>query len=132
MYPVPLLGPRHGRREPHRVEADGGGIWEFPPFVKPTFFGNVPAGGSLPLRILPIKTITAWIREANAAGRLALLYLHPWEIDPEHPRIPMPWPKGLFHYFRLAETEARFRAILSALPFGSLEEACAEAEGGFL
>ena len=36
-------------------------------------------------------------------------YLHPWELDPDHPRIPLPRRIALTHYFNLRATEPRLR-----------------------
>jgi len=79
--PIPGLGG--GRRGPH----SRGSVLEIPALVFPGKSMPVPAGGTLALRWLP----TAWLRAARddclAQGRPAVYWFHPWEVDPESPRI---------------------------------------------
>ena len=51
---------------------------------------------SSPRRVL--KTIDA----VNRAGRPAVLTVHPWELDPNPPRVRLPARLHFAHYFRLS------------------------------
>ena len=54
------------------------------------------------------------IESVNAAGLPAVLTVHPWEIDPEPPRVSLPPRLRFAHYFRLGG----FRERLAAHPVG--------------
>jgi hypothetical protein len=51
-----------------------------------------------------------------------VFYLHPWEIDPDHPRIPLPRRISLTHYFNLRATESRLRRLLREFRFAPIRE----------
>jgi hypothetical protein len=64
----------------------------------------------------------AAVRALERRGRPAVLYLHPWEFDPEQPRIPAPWFKRFRHYLNLGRTLPRLEALLAERRFGTLAE----------
>jgi hypothetical protein len=51
-----------------------------------------------------------------------VFYFHPWEIDCEHPRIPLPRKIALTHYFNLRAMEGRLRRLLADFKFASMRE----------
>ena len=51
-------------------------------------------------------------------GQPAIFYLHPWEIDPEQPRIPAGWLSTFRHYRNLSLTEPRLRRLVADFSFG--------------
>ncbi len=110
----------------------GGEIVEFPMTVA-TFLGRtVPVSGGGWFRLLPLG-VTRWgIRKANLAGRPAVFYLHPWEVDPEQPDLRNKTSRlGSFrHYTGLSRTASRLACLLEAFPFAPLREVLAER--GFL
>ena len=78
---------------------------------------NLPVGGGGYFRILPYAWTRWGIARLNQAERApAIFYLHPWEIDPDQPRLPAPWLGRFRHYCNLRQTEARLRALLERLP----------------
>ncbi|MCK7583149.1 MAG: DUF3473 domain-containing protein [Chromatiales bacterium] len=74
-----------------------------------------PCGGGGYFRLYPYLA-SRWAfkrlnRIENASG---IFYFHPWEIDPEQPRIPGLSAKTRFrHYLNLARMEARWQRLLS-------------------
>ena len=79
------------------------------------------AGGAY-FRIYPYA-LTRWaFRSINREGRPAVFYLHPWEIDPDHPRIPLPRRIALTHYYNLKRTEPRLKRLLSDFRFAPMKE----------
>ena len=128
----PVVHPRYGvpgfSRVPRRVRTPSGReIREFPLTTLRWGGRNFGASGGGYLRILPLAVLETAFRRMNAAGQPAVLYLHPWEIDPEQPRLR---PKGLgrfTHYTNLHRTEGRLRRLLGRFPFGPMEEALAGA-----
>jgi polysaccharide deacetylase family protein (PEP-CTERM system associated) len=86
---------------------------------------NVPIAGGGYFRLLPYP-VTRWgLRRINEVdARPFVFYLHPWEIDPEQPKISGAGLKSRFrHYLNLAQTEKRFRSLLGDFRFGTIEEA---------
>ncbi len=65
------------------------------------------------------------LRAVNRAGRPFAAYLHPWEIDPEQPRLPAGRFASFRHYVNLRHTEARLTRILRDFRFGTLSESLA-------
>ncbi len=75
---------------------------------------NFPIGGGGYFRILPYAWTAFGIRRLNQReGKPAMVYLHPWEIDPEQPRLKAPLLSRFRHYRHLAQTEARLRRLLA-------------------
>jgi hypothetical protein len=67
----------------------------------------------------------AWSRWAIATlnrgeGRPAVFYLHPWEIDPDQPRIPASLVSRYRHYVGLHRTEARLERLLKEFRFAPI------------
>ena len=74
------------------------------------------------LRLLPLALIRRGIRCANRAGHPGVLYLHPWELDPDQPRIRAGRLARVRHYTNLRKTEGRLRRLLGEFAFGTLRE----------
>ena len=117
-----LGGMPHAPRLPFRwVCRDGRCLFEIPPLTVRLFGRNLPAGGGGYLRILPMW-YTRWalrrVRERD--GRPAVLYFHPWEIDPGQPRLSGKLKSKLRHYSNLRGMEQRVQEILGRESFVSL------------
>ena len=52
--------------------------------------------------------------------RPAIFYLHPWEIDPNQPRLHAPVLGRFRHYFNLSRTEERLRALIRDFRFATM------------
>ncbi len=119
-----IYGMPGARRFPHVIEREKGGIWEFPPTTLsvdiPGKRINLPVAGGGYLRLLPAKWVSAAFSRLNAGGNPCMLYFHPWEIDPQQPRIKAPFKSRLRHYLNLETTEAKLRALFSRHSFGSM------------
>ena len=69
----------------HRLE---NGLWELPVSTVRLLGRNWPVAGGGYFRLYPYRLTRQGIRRINAEGHPAVVYLHPWEFDPEQPRIP--------------------------------------------
>jgi hypothetical protein len=67
----------------------------------------------------PQRVLTA-IDQLNERGLPAVLTVHPWEIDPDPPRVRLPLRLAFAHYFRLGGFASRLRSILSGGHFGPI------------
>jgi polysaccharide deacetylase family protein (PEP-CTERM system associated) len=95
---------------------------EFPMSVVDVFGKRLPVGGGGYFRLLPYAYTKFFMAKCNAAGRPAVFYLHPWELDPEQPRVKLPRSKHFRHYFNLDKTERRLDALLGDFRFGTVKE----------
>lgn len=110
------------RREPHTVDCEAGTVTEFPVTVESVagrpmcFFG----GGYL--RFFPYFVTRRMSRAVLNAGRPVLFYVHPREIDPGHPRLPMNLSRRFKSYVNLRTTEPKIRRILREFNFATFEQ----------
>ena len=117
-YGIPDASP-----EPGRVTAPSGReLVEFP-MVPASIFGmKVPVCGGGYFRIFPYWLTRAGLRQINRRGRAFPFYLHPWEIDPEQPRIRVGALSRFRHYTNLHRCEARLHRVLTEFPFAPMRE----------
>ncbi len=90
------------------------GLLELPVATVRLLDANWPAGGGGYFRLLPY-TVSRWsIRRINAVDRKpALFYFHPWELDPEQPRVDGAGAKTRFrHYVNLRRMQPKLRRLL--------------------
>jgi polysaccharide deacetylase family protein (PEP-CTERM system associated) len=101
-------------------------INEFPPSTLRVLGNNMPIAGGGYLRLFPYK-ITAWaIHHLNQSERQpAMVYLHPWEIDPDQPRISASWRSRFRHYNNLDSTETKCLKLLNDFSWAPMEEVLA-------
>jgi hypothetical protein len=71
---------------------------------------------------------TRWAiaRLNRAEGMPAVVYVHPWELDPEQPRIPASLKSRFRHYVRLESTRDKLRDLLGRFRFGPVRQVIAE------
>ena len=115
-------GIRDFPRHPQRIETDAGVIAELPLTVREVFGTRVPAAGGAYFRIYPYAVTRSNFRAAEDARVPVVFYLHPWELDPEHPRVSFYWKARLTHYVNLRTTERKLRRLLQEFAFGPLSE----------
>jgi len=78
---------------------------------------NVPAAGGGYFRIFPMA-YTEWaFRQFEKEERPLVFYLHPWEIDPEQPRIKAGLKSRLRHYTNLGKTQNKLERLLAKYEF---------------
>ena len=118
-------------RFPYVRAVNGGGtLNEFPPSTLRILGVNCPIAGGGYLRLLPYS-ITAWaVRRINEVERQpAMVYLHPWELDPDQPRVAAPWRSRFRHYQNLDTTEAKCGRLFENFAWGPMELVFAAATG---
>ena len=116
--------PRH----PYRMHRQPGTLWEFPGSTVRLRGQNLPIGGGGYFRQFPYALTRRAIRYVNEAeGQPAIFYLHPWEIDPDQPRVRASFLSRFRHYRNLAKTEPRLRRLLADFRFGTARSVLATA-----
>lgn len=110
---------------PHRLETPAGSLWEFPPSVARFAGMNLPVGGGGYFRLSPLPWTLFCLRRINRVRRQPFVfYVHPWELDPEQPRIRAASRTSRFrHCVGLSRNEAKLDGLLRSFPFGRLCDA---------
>ena len=106
----------------HRIETPAGPLIEFPPAVVKLLGQNIPTGGGGYFRLFPFAVTRRMLRSINNAGNPFVFYLHPWEVDPDQPRVPGAPLKSRFrHYLNLKRTIPRLQRLLATFSFVPME-----------
>ena len=79
---------------------------------------NLPVAGGGYLRMLPGWYTHAGVNRARKEGIPVINYVHPWEFDPEQPRLAGGWKSRMRHYTNLKKMADRFRDLLRMESFG--------------
>ena len=121
-YGIPV-SPRH----PFVVQRQAGWLMEVPGSTIRYAGVNLPVGGGGYFRILPYAWTRWGIGRMNRVeGRPVIFYLHPWEIDPDQPRLRASHLSRFRHYHNLHRTEARLRRMLGEFEFGPVRSILAD------
>ena len=138
-YDSSIFPIRHDRygipvsdRQPYRIDRNGGSLIEVPGSTTRLGPMNLPVAGGGYFRILPYRWTQWGIRRVNEQERRpAVFYLHPWEIDPDQPRLHAGRLGRFRHYRNLDSTEQRLRQLLSDFRFQPMQALVNEARLAF-
>jgi polysaccharide deacetylase family protein (PEP-CTERM system associated) len=123
IFPVyhDLYGIADSNRFPHWRSK----ILEFPPTTIRKANNNFGIAGGGYLRLLPYS-LTRWaIREVNEVEcQPAMVYFHPWELDPDQPRIAAPLRSRLRHYTNLNGMQKKIERLLGDFRFSTVSDVC--------
>jgi len=96
---------------------------EFPMTTTRLANRNLPLGGGAYLRLLPYQYMRWGMRRVNREGEVAVVYLHPWEIDPAQPRLKSRGKRGIStHYVNLGSMEGKLRRLLTDFRFAPVSQ----------
>ena len=104
------------------IETEAGDLVEFPVSTYPLLGRNWPVGGGGYFRLLPGVVPRALFASLERMGRPTATYLHPWEVDPDQPRVEAPLSKRFRHRVGLGSTLAKLEAFLERFPCVTMEE----------
>ena len=111
--------PRHV----HVLERGSGTIIEAPGSTVRVAGVNLPIAGGGYFRLLPYGWTKWGIHRLNTVERRpASFYVHPWEIDPDQPRIAATALSRRRHYRNLGETEGRLRRLMQDFRFSTMSD----------
>lgn len=130
LYPVRRAGYGYagGERDPYLVKRAAGTLHEFPPATVQWGSAVLPAGGGAYFRHLPYTLVRTALDDAERRRVPGTFYIHPWELDPEQPRVAVPYRTHLRHYGGLARTVPRLRKLLAKFQFQSIAHTLAVAD----
>jgi polysaccharide deacetylase family protein (PEP-CTERM system associated) len=106
----------------HFIQTESGGLWEVPPSTTSLFGIRVPIAGGGYFRLYPYFLMRHLLKRVEQEGHSLVMYLHPWEFDPDQPRMDGPYLSRFRHYLNLSRTELRFRRLLCDFVFGPIRE----------
>ena len=120
MAPLRIVGDVGYPRYPHIRKTEAGPITEVPPLVADRLWQVMPMGWGWGLRMSSPRRVLRTIEAVNRAGLPAVLTVHPWELDPDPPRVRLPARLHFAHYFRLSGFGDRLRDVLAGATFGRM------------
>jgi polysaccharide deacetylase family protein (PEP-CTERM system associated) len=135
----PVLHDRYGMSDAtptiHLLRGEVGCIWEVPPSTTNILGVRFPVAGGGYFRLFPYPILRQLLKRIERAGHPLVMYLHPWELDPDQPKMQGSCLSMFRHYINLHRTEDRLRSLLADFCFTSIREAlepvsqiCARAE----
>ncbi len=107
---------------PYAVLTGAGEVVEFPITVTKILTAPVCLFGGGYLRLAPWPLIKRGATQVLSEGRPVIFYVHPREIDPEQPRLPMSYFRQFKSYINLGTTEKKVKYILSEFEFATFGE----------
>ena len=122
-------GIPNGGRRPYLQKISTGPIWECPIAVGRVRDGMCcPISGGGYFRLFPYGLTKRLLKRVNEKHSLPFVfYTHPWEFDPDQPRLKAGSRQKRFrHYVNLRTTEAKFERLLREFSFGRLDEVLAD------
>jgi polysaccharide deacetylase family protein (PEP-CTERM system associated) len=127
---MPCVHDRYGISDAvpdvHRIITPAGPLWELPPAVLRWGPLKVPAGGGGYFRLYPLAWTAALLRSISRRQQSFTFYVHPWEFDPDQPRVTAGSRLGRArHYLNLHDTHRKFARLLRLFPFGRVSDVIA-------
>lgn len=122
----PIRHDRYGMpgapRVPFRFQTPSGPMTEFPITTFRLAGHNMPVGGGGYLRLLPQFYTHMGLKRVQKEGVPIVIYIHPWEVDPEQPMLPVSLSSRIRHYTNLSRTFDRFQRVLQEGSYTSFRE----------
>lgn len=125
VFPVrhDVYGVPDAPRKPFLLDTPSGPLIEYPMTTFRLGSGpNMPVAGGGYLRIFPYWYTKAGVRRAWQEGLPVISYVHPWEFDPDQPRIEGRLKSRLRHYTNLHKTAGRLKDLIELGGFGPFRE----------
>ena len=125
----PIYHDRYGipdfPRHPHRIWRNGSSLVEFPPSTLRLGGVNIPIAGGGYFRLFPYPFIRWGIQRLNVAEKCpAIIYLHPWELDYNQPRLNGSALSKFRHYLNLTRMEKTLKRLISDFSFVPMRTLC--------
>ncbi len=124
---APIAHDHYGWREAPRFAfkpVAGSDLVEIPVTTALVRDRRLAAGGGGFFRVLPYGFSRWAIRQVHRAeGRPAVFYFHPWEVDPDQPRVVgAPLRSRLRHYTNLSKMSGKLKDLLEDFAWGPMDE----------
>lgn len=116
-YGIPDFAP-----QTQLIQTHAGLIYEIPVSVRQVLGQNIPVTGGAYFRIYPYSLTKSNFIAAERQHQSVIFYIHPWELDPDHPPISLQWKERLTHYVNIHSTKAKLEQLMKDFAFTSLSE----------
>lgn len=122
LFPVKRSGYGYaeGARDPYWIDRPHGRLAEIPPTTLRAVGRNLPAAGGAYFRLFPYALVQAGLKQAARRTMSGTFYIHPWEVDPEQPRIRVSALTRVRHYGGLASVQGRLDRLLREFRFTAI------------
>lgn len=107
---------------PYQLETEAGTIWEVSPSTMNACRLQLPVAGGGYFRLFPYAASKMFLKRLEKQGAQLVMYFHPWELDPEQPRMDGPVLSKIRHYMNLGRTEERLRLLLRDFDFAPIHD----------
>jgi len=119
----PIHNPRYGIPEapqfPYEIRP---GLMEFSPSTITIGGANLPFSGGPYFRIPPYAFTKMAIESINKQGKPAQIYIHPWEIDPDQPKLNIRFDRRFTHYANIRSTAQKLKTLFKDFKFAPVKE----------
>jgi len=114
-------------RSPHILKTpEGYSLVEYPLSTYRFLGQSIPVAGGGYFRLYPYWLSRFFYKSINKKNNPFVFYMHPWEIDPDQPRVKASWFSEFRHYNNLDVCEARLRKLLTEFKFTSMQSKLTE------
>ena len=118
-----IYGMLGAKTKSHVVLTEAGPLWEFPLSTATMAGLRLPIAGGGYFRLFPYRLLRRMLKRVEADGQGLVMYLHPWELDPDQPRMHGPLLSRFRHYVNLQKTEGRLMQLLEDFRFAPIRDA---------
>jgi|WetSurMetagenome_2_1015567.scaffolds.fasta_scaffold87091_2 polysaccharide deacetylase family protein (PEP-CTERM system associated) len=115
-------GLRNGQIEPHFIATGHGNIMECPISVAQVMGKRLSCFGGGYLRLYPYSVIHTMAKRVLKENRPVIFYLHPRDIDPDQPRLPLGLSRRFKSYVNLRMTAAKVEKLLRQFEWTTMAE----------
>lgn len=130
VYDSSIFPVRHDRygmpdtpKHPYVLKTEkGNSIIEFPLSTAKIFNYRLPVAGGGYFRLYPYWLSKAGLKQINNQRKPFIFYLHPWEVDPDQPRISASRFSRFRHYNNLDKCESRLRSLMTDFRFATTRD----------
>jgi peptidoglycan/xylan/chitin deacetylase (PgdA/CDA1 family) len=117
---APPVGQLQNPERPTLLSTPSGPILEIPPLTGSFFFRRAILGGGVCSRLSRFSRVDGLIRDQLTRGAVPVLYLHPWELDEDHPPMELSFLGQLVHFAGRKRTRPRLTKWLRAYRFSAI------------
>jgi polysaccharide deacetylase family protein (PEP-CTERM system associated) len=111
-----------GHETHYSIDTSADRIVEVSPSTLKVCGVQLPVAGGGYFRLFPYAASRMFLRQLEKRGVQLVMYVHPWEIDPDQPRMKGPLLSRFRHYINLHKTADRLKCLLHDFRFAPIRE----------